>query len=72
MLLGILNMPLDYPLDKITHIQLVSTCREAAARIEADKNFRQSVWNIIGECMTGITDSEKLSQIEKILLDSER
>ena len=33
MLLGILNMPLDYPLDELTHIQLVSACREAAARI---------------------------------------
>jgi len=40
MLLGILNMPLDYPLDELTHIQLVSACREAAVRIEADKKYR--------------------------------
>ncbi len=70
-LLGILNMPLDYPLNQLTHIQLVSTCRQAAVRIESDKKSLQAIWNIIGECMTGITDAEKLSQIEKILLDRE-
>ena len=72
MLLGVLRMPMDYPLNVITFTQIVSRCREAADRIEADKKFRQSVWDIVGECMTGIDDSEKVLQIEKLLLDSER
>jgi hypothetical protein len=36
MLLGILNIPLDYPMDVLTHTQLLSACREAAKRIESD------------------------------------
>jgi hypothetical protein len=48
-------MPLDYPAEKI----------------ETDKKVRQAIWDIIGECMTGIDDSEKILRIEKLLLDSE-
>ena len=40
--------------------------------IEVYYKLRQSLWDIVGECMTGITDSQKLKQIEKLLLDSER
>ena len=36
---------------------------------EQNKNLRTAIWDIIGECMSGITDSTKLSQIEKLLLD---
>ena len=34
--------------------------------------LRQAIWEIVGECMTGITDGEKIAKIEKLLLDSER
>ena len=71
MLIGILNMPMDYPLDQLTFTQLVSTCRRAANRIEGDKAVRGKIWDVVGECGSGITDKEKIAQIEKILLDSE-
>jgi len=31
---------------------------------------RQKIWDVVGECGTGITDREKIDQIESILLDS--
>jgi len=70
MLLGILRMPMDYPLDAVTFTQVVSACRQAADRIEANEKVRQSIWNIVGECI--MTDAEKLSQIEMLLLESEK
>lgn len=36
MLIGVLRMPMDYPLNEIVFSQLVSRCREAADRIESD------------------------------------
>ena len=71
MLIGVLRMPMDYPPDEIIFSQIVSRCRQAAERIEKDKAVRQKIWDVVGECGTGITDREKIDQIETILLDSE-
>jgi hypothetical protein len=35
------------------------------------KDVRGDIWDIIGECMSVITDAEKLLKIEEVLLDSE-
>lgn len=37
MLLGVLRMPMNYPFDELTHVQVVARCRQAADRIESDK-----------------------------------
>ena len=71
MLIGVLRMPMDYPPDEIIFTQIVSRCRQAAERIEKDKAVRQKIWDVVAECGTGITDREKIDQIETILLDSE-
>ena len=43
MLLGVLRMPMDFPFDKLTHVQVVSRCREAAERIEATNELKQTL-----------------------------
>lgn len=49
---------------------------ELELRIEKIKslffNVQQKIWDVVGECGTGITDREKIDQIESILLDSEK
>jgi hypothetical protein len=40
--------------------------------IETYYKFRKRLWDIVGECMLGKTDSDKLLEIEKLLLDIEK
>ena len=71
MLIGVLRMPMYYPPDEIIFNQIVSRCRQAADRILKNNSVRQKIWDVVGECGTGITYREKINQIESILLDSE-
>jgi hypothetical protein len=44
---------------------------KTAERIEKDNAVRHKIWDVVGECGTDITDKQKISEIELILLDSE-
>ena len=50
MLLGVLRMPMDFPFDELTHIQVVSRCREAADRIESDTRRIEDLERQLAEC----------------------
>lgn len=43
----------------------------AAERIIKNKSVRSKIWDVVGECGNGVTDRQKINEIESILLDSE-